>query len=284
MNQRWTRIGWQIAGRTIVAEMPETAVTAAWARSMASHATTEPADRADLTLRLEPIPGWVNRSGRDGVAYEPKDAERPSRALFDKPALSGELVRDGTSFRGSFELNGDGTGPLDIAVRSCLSVLCEQNGELLIHASGVIRDGAAWLFCGPIKSGKTTIATELNRDGQLFSIDRTVVSPTTDGTLIAHSTPFSDERALLTGPARAEVAGICFIEQAAEHRVARMESYEVVSALMPQTLAFSRATAAVERTVAAAGSVAESGLCRRLFFARDDRFWDLLEPEEGARR
>jgi hypothetical protein len=54
---------------------------------------------------------------------------------------------------------------------SAWAALCYQRGMFLLHASGVVMEGAAVLFCAPPQRGKSTIAAELNRRGYALVSD-----------------------------------------------------------------------------------------------------------------
>ncbi len=48
--------------------------------------------------------------------------------------------------------------PVDMCLRVAYASLHGEHGGVLLHASGVLRDGLAWVFCGPSGAGKSTIA------------------------------------------------------------------------------------------------------------------------------
>lgn len=272
---------WIIAGWSLAVELAGPGAER-FAAPLQTHCTSGVA-KPDLHLTIELREGWRS-SGREGVICDPKDAAAPARISFDQPVLRGVLERTSGGYQGRFTVAADGPGPLEIVLRACLSVLCEQAGQLLIHASGVVRDGGVWLFCGPAGCGKSTIALELCAGAVPLAVDRAVLVAEPDGSFTAHSTPFSDHERRLTGPKSGPLAGLCLIEQAAEHRVEELPPWDVITALLPQTLTFSRAPVVVERVMATVGRLAESGLCCKLYFAPNDGLWQLLSRRTtGAR-
>jgi len=272
---------WEIAGWNLAVEIAGPGAERLTA-SLQTHRTGGVAE-PDLRLAIELREGWRNR-GCEGVICDPPEATAPARITFDKPVLRGVLERTSGRYQGCFTVAADGPGPLEIVLRACLSVLCEQAGALLIHASAVVRDGGVWLFCGPAGCGKSTIASELAAGAMPLAVDRAVLVAEQDGSFTAHSTPFSDHERRLTGPQSGPLAGLCLIEQAAEHRVEELPPWAAITALLPQTLAFSRAPVVVERVMATVGRLAESGLCCKLYFAKNDGFWRLLSRRTtGAR-
>jgi hypothetical protein len=60
------------------------------------------------------------------------------------------------------------------------------NGLEVLHASGVVRDGTAIAFLGPSRSGKTSLALELCRQGADFLADDVLALEPHAGGLLAH--------------------------------------------------------------------------------------------------
>ncbi|HQP39628.1 MAG TPA: hypothetical protein PLI95_30800 [Polyangiaceae bacterium] len=222
--------------------------------------------------RLEPAPAPSVR-----CVHDPVSGGRT--ILLRHASLAGVLMDDRGRYDGRFTPVGTSAAESlwEVAVRTTVSFLCEDRGYLLLHASAVLHDDGVWLFAGPSGSGKTTLATALGGGGEPLSLDRCLVAFDEHGRAIAHSTPFSDAGAILTGNLSGPVAGICFIEQALEHQIHAVTPFEATRKLLQQSLAFSRDRERLERTMAAAGKLAASGLCLRLRFARDDRFWPLVK-------
>lgn len=57
----------------------------------------------------------------------------------------------------------------------CMAAALMQRGRLLLHASGILHRGRAWLFAGDSGSGKSSVVAELRRRGHRFFTDDTCV-------------------------------------------------------------------------------------------------------------
>jgi hypothetical protein len=71
----------------------------------------------------------------------------------------------------------------------CMAAALMQRGRLLLHASGILHRGRAWLFAGDSGSGKSSVVAELRRRGYRFLTDDTcVIEPPPGGAArpIAH--------------------------------------------------------------------------------------------------
>ncbi len=77
---------------------------------------------------------------------------------------------------------------LDLVLKSIFAIMAELNGGLLLHASGLLVDGQAFLFMGHGGSGKTTV-TKLSPHARTLN-DDTVLVHRVDGRWMASGTPF----------------------------------------------------------------------------------------------
>jgi hypothetical protein len=236
----------------------------------------EPTDGADVVIDVVRAPGWRNSAEAFGVRSE-RDAAGARRIAVERPFVSGALSATHRGFEGAFTIGGESDTLLEGLMSLGLSALCEARGDLLLHASAVTRGDRALLFFGAGGSGKTTIATELNGDRETFCVDKALVTTRPDGVLRVHSTPFGDG---FDGPRRPEsaaVAGLYFIEQAEEHEVVPISRWEATNRLLGQTIADSRDSSTVQRTMGMIGRLADLDAAYRLRFRRDAGFWPLIE-------
>jgi hypothetical protein len=103
-----------------------------------------------------------------------------------------------------------------------LPLLLAERGDLVVHASAVVADGRAVLFCGPSERGKSTLALALGTLGYpILSEDGGVVE--IDG----------EQHVVWPGPRGVRVSGEA--AQAAGHAEAGADSRRVVHSLAPES-------------------------------------------------
>jgi hypothetical protein len=233
-------------------------------------------DAAHTIAEIVQLPGWTNGKAAQGLQFE-RDGEIVRRVCVERHTISGAYTRSQGGFFGSFRVNGDGRAPVDGLMSLGLSLLCEDRGDLLLHASAVTMGDYALLFLGPGGSGKTTIATELRGDSETFCVDKTLVTVWPDGVLRAYSTPFGEGFPSDWCQRSAVVAGLFFIEQSECHEIAPMSPWETTTRLLKQTTACSPARSSVNGIMDTIGRIAELGVSFHLEFSRDEGFWPLIE-------
>ncbi|MCZ6697260.1 MAG: hypothetical protein O7A63_12055 [Acidobacteria bacterium] len=88
-----------------------------------------------------------------------------------------------------------GSGTLDPApramenfIRSCVAWLALTENGLFLHGASIVRDGRCFLFYGPTRAGKSTLAAMSTR-GRVISDDLTLLLRRPDG-LVAAGSPF----------------------------------------------------------------------------------------------
>lgn len=115
--------------------------------------------------------------------------------------------------------------------------LLEYNG-MFLHSSTVVVDGKAYSFsapCGTGKSTHTSLWLKLFGDKAFILNDDKAAYRLIDGKYYAYGTPFSGKHDINVNTF-AELKGICFIEQAAENSIERMDIDSAVPLLISQTL------------------------------------------------
>lgn len=109
---------------------------------------------------------------------------------------------------------------------------------MMLHASGVEMDGAAFLFSGQCGAGKST-HTELwqktfGEKAQVFNDDKPALRYM-DGRWYAYGTPWSGKNGINQNK-KIPLAGICFLKQAKENSIRRLSTKEALSQVFSQTL------------------------------------------------
>lgn len=103
-----------------------------------------------------------------------------------------------------------------------LARLLPSRGGLFVHAAGVDWNGRGFLFAGPSEAGKSTIVKMLMGRARILCDDRMIVRRAGDG-FEAHGT-WSHGEVPIVAPGPAPLAGVFFLRQARENRLARIES------------------------------------------------------------
>ena len=155
--------------------------------------------------------------------------------------------------------------------------------SFLIHAAGVVRGGAGYLFVGPSGSGKSTIAI-LSRGDRVLN-DEICMVGLSDRPPRLHGTPFNGffrDKVEADAPLRA----VLLLSKADEHRLLPVSPGEAVSAIFQQVVppvALNEPVdkAAYGRMLDAAGRLVERVPVYRLEFREEAGFWSLLDGIEG---
>lgn len=164
--------------------------------------------------------------------------------------------------------------------RTLCAILLLREGGFLLHASGVVHHGRAWVFCGPSESGKTTIARMAK--GLPVLSDETVAITKRVLSYAAFATPFFGEG----GPTMGEVnthgriRGLCFLHKAGQFSHRRLTAREAVERAFPQVLLPKTDTAVVSGLLGNLAEFAEKVPCYDLFFPPRPDLWVYLDGIE----
>lgn len=151
-----------------------------------------------------------------------------------------------------------------------------EQGGLLLHASGVIRNGRGYVFFGRSGAGKTTIA-RLSQPCAVLSDDLVLVRPCA-GQWWVCGVPFRGE--LVEEPrtnAAAPLAGVYALRQGKAHALSGLPpalAAAQLAACVPFVMADPHAA---KLAIAHAAALATAADAQTLTFARDPGFWSLLE-------
>lgn len=158
----------------------------------------------------------------------------------------------------------------------CLLLLLREGGFLL-HASGVVQNRRAWVFCGPSESGKTTIA-RLAGDRHVLN-DETVAILKSGRRYVACATPFFGEG----GPAMAMVntqapmKAICFLQKAERFAHRRLTAREAVERAFPQVFLPGKDPGVVNKILGSLADFAGRVPCYDLYFQPRPELWEYLD-------
>jgi hypothetical protein len=132
----------------------------------------------DIVIRAGEVSAHLPAPLRYTEAWETQEGV----FLLDFPEVGRFLIRHGTEI--VFDL-ASGCEPRTAALYllgACFTVLLQQRGSILLHASAISARGRAMLFCGPSGAGKSTTAALLCRRGYaLLNDDVCNLVPATDG-------------------------------------------------------------------------------------------------------
>lgn len=140
-------------------------------------------DYAALKIASEvPLPEWaaferVASNGDPDVVISLGRTPNHDESSDDRPVITAQECRFSVRGVGSFRISEGKrivvtpAGDAELSqirpwlIGSAWGALCYQRGLFLIHASAVVVDEEAVLFCAPAQGGKSTLAAHLNRHG-----------------------------------------------------------------------------------------------------------------------
>ena len=117
-------------------------------------------------------------------------------------------------------------GYVAASFRQLFAAFLPEFSALMVHSSGLIRNGRAALFLAPDEGGKTTVLKHSD-GGQLLNDDQIIVRQEGDG-FVAHATPLGR---LTSGPCQAPLGGLFILEKAADFELVPVEPAGLVKRL-----------------------------------------------------
>lgn len=181
-------------------------------------------------------------------------------------------------------LEDDGAEPIgriaENAARYLVARVAAESGGAALHGAGVIRNGRAFVFAGPSRSGKST-AVALSGGAVSLGDDYAVLLRTPRGWEVP-AVPFDNsERAPTYEGPPAPLGLVCRLHQAPSPKLARRQG-PLAHASLAASLAFPWALPdLLDRLHDAVDALVSSGRFAELWFGPEPSFWCLLESPEA---
>jgi hypothetical protein len=200
-----------------------------------------------------------------------------------------QLIYRSYTERGQIHLQS-GEGWLEMAptahvenfLRVAYAWLCLQNGGLLLHAAGAIRNGQGFVFFGPSGAGKTTTSRLAARTADVVSDDLVIIRCDNGGCTL-HGVPFKGElsdapRANQSAP----LAGLYRLRQDTGHYLEAIPRMQAVAELAAASPFVVREPALSDRLLEVCNRIAKTVPVQQLHFRRDDGFWKVIDGREQS--
>jgi len=162
-------------------------------------------------------------------------------------------------------------------LRFLCSLLLLRQGGFMLHASGVIQNHAAWVFCGPSDAGKTTIARLAGARPVLN--DETVAIVKRGRGYVACATPFFGEGGPVMAEvqARAPLKGMFFLQQAERFAHQRLAASQAAGRAFSQVFLPKRDPTVVAGILETLADFVRRVPCYDLFFQPHPDLWEYLD-------
>lgn len=177
------------------------------------------------------------------VEYEPKYdmlKQRSEKYLCGEKADYHIGIKEGAVEERLALLNGDAT--LDaieyLLMGSAFHLLLLEHEGVFLHSSTVVVDGKAYSFSAPCQTGKSThTSLWLKKFGDRAFIinDDKAIFRKIDGQYKVFGSPFCGKYDINVDTS-AELGGICFIEQAKENSIEKIDSKQALPLFISQTV------------------------------------------------
>jgi hypothetical protein len=232
---------------------------------------TPPSSAAiSIDVHVEPGPEYIP-FGLSST-WQIKSSMQACRLEFESHLENGWV--DFGSGRGALTLRP--TGDTENFLRVLYAWQCLERDALVLHSSGIIRQGQGYVFFGPSGSGKTTLS-RLSLDHTVLSDDLVIVKKCGPAFRV-YGVPFrGDMPEAPRTNAVADLRGLFMLVKASEHRVTPVPAPEAVARLSA-CVPFVMAQPANARRVAEfCAALAAAVPVRALHFRRDAGFWSVID-------
>ena len=160
----------------------------------------------------------------------------------------------------------------DSVTRIICSFLLGAAPGFLLHASSLVWNGRAYVFCGPSGAGKTTM-TRLAPEGARLLTDEISCLRRVDNVWTAFGTPFAGELATSGEQISAPVAGLFRLNHGDAHQVEALSGGDAVRAIMRNVLLFGHEPGSQARALDAVCDLTAAVSTARLSFRPEPSVW-----------
>jgi hypothetical protein len=272
-GQHRQHISLDIAGFTVALHTDDSAAARRIRERYGAFLTTGRPSQLSISLKITPGALFIQAGPGPWVIESSYGRERLTFRSFTE---RGEV--DLHNGQGWLEM--DPSAHVENFLRVVYAWLCLQNGALLLHASGVIREGRGYVFFGPSGAGKSTISELAAATGDVVSDDLVIIRWQPGGCTL-HGVPFKGQfsdapRANQSAP----LQGLYRLRQDTGHFLQPLSPGKAVAELVAAAPFVVAEPGLAEQLIAICSRVAGTTLVRQLHFTRDDGFWKVIDGFE----
>jgi len=232
--------------------------------------TAATSEAISVDVRVEPGPEYI--PFESAQTWQIKSTVQAGRLEFESYLEKGWI--DLTAGHGALTLRP--RGDTENFLRVLYAWQCLDHGALLLHASGVIRQGKGYVFFGPSGSGKTTI-TQLSLEHTVLSDDLVIVKKRGQ-TCRVYGVPFrGDMPEAPRTNAEADLRGLFMLVKADEHRLTPVAAPEAVARLAACVPFVMSQPANTWRVAELCADMVASVPVLALHFRREVGFWSVID-------
>jgi hypothetical protein len=177
--------------------------------------------------------------------------------------------------QGTLELSPE--AHIENFLRVVYAWLALQDGGLLLHAAGLIRDGHGYVFFGPSGAGKTT-TTRLSAPTTEILSDDLVILRCHNGQCQLYGVPFrGDFSDAPRANQRAPLRGIFRLHQDKRHYLEPLPRVTAIAELVAASPFVVRDLSLSQQLIAVCQQIAQTVPVQLLHFKRDNGFWKEID-------